>query len=631
MDFDKIKLVIWDLDNTFWSGTISEGEIQPIKRNIELILSLTDCGIINSVCSKNKFDVGAGKLEELTVFKYFVFPSIEWTPKGQRVRDMIKTMSLRAENVLFIDDEITNLEEAKHYSPGIMVAGPEIIPFLSEFVASLEKKDKEHTRLEQYKLLEKKEVEQKKYNSNVDFLLASNIRVDIIEDCDPELERIHELILRSNQLNFTKKRIKEEELKALFKNKDAKCAYVKVNDKYGDYGIVGFYAVMNRKLEHFIFSCRTIGLGIEQYVYSKLDYPHLEVVGEVVSLVNKSEAPLWVNKNHSQENLNTVSQTENLIFPQKTKFLFKSACDFSQMIAYVKGGDDLFHCEFNYVNAEKKNVIEGHNHSINIEALNEISAAEKQEILNDCVFVDEKMFEGTIYKKKYEMIFMSSFSESYAGIYKKKNSNIHVTAGSYLYPLTDKSCWDGLINKSHYSSNNRLTEEYLNEFSEKYEFLGKTNPADYRKRINKILSNLDKQTKLCLILGVEFPCENNTDLFFKDRHISHALLNKEIRDMARNNNRLVLFDLNDTVKNQEDFTDNMNQFTSRVNYELSLKMSSIINQSASTKIDQYNSLYIYFDILLNYTRRFVKKIIPTDSDIYKKLHKTYYKLSRNRK
>lgn len=631
MDFDKIKLVIWDLDNTFWSGTISEGEIQPIEKNIELILSLTDCGIINSICSKNTFDIGAGKLEELAVFKYFVFPSIEWTPKGQRVRDLIKTMSLRAENVLFIDDEITNLEEAKHYSPGIMVAGPEIIPPLSEFVASLEKKDSGHTRLEQYKLLEKKEIEQKKYDSNEDFLHESNIRVDIIEDCDPELERIHELILRSNQLNYTKKRITIEELKELLENREAKCAYIKVNDKFGDYGIVGFYAVLNGQLEHFLFSCRTIGLGIEQYVYSKLDYPLLEVVGEVVSHVNKTEAPLWVNQYLSQENLNTVSEPKNLIPAQKTKFLFKSACDFSQVIAYVKDGDSLFHCEFNYVNAVNRNVIEGHNHSVNIVALNKISEAEKREILNECVFVDEKMFDGTIYKKKYEMVFLSSFSESYAGIYKKKNSNIHVTAGSYLFPFTDKTCWEGLINKRHYSSNNKLTEEYLKEFSEKYEFLGKSTPADYRKRIDKILNNLDKQTKLCLILGVEFPCEKNTDPFYKERHISHALLNKEIRDMARNNNRLVLLDLNEIVKNQDDFTDNLNQFTSRVNYEISQKMSSLINESVSTKIDHYPLLYVYFDILLNYTKQFVKQIIPNNIGIYKNLHKAYYMLSRKSK
>ena len=26
-DFEKIKLIVWDLDDTFWSGTLSEGDV----------------------------------------------------------------------------------------------------------------------------------------------------------------------------------------------------------------------------------------------------------------------------------------------------------------------------------------------------------------------------------------------------------------------------------------------------------------------------------------------------------------------------------------------------------------------------------------------------------------------------
>jgi FkbH-like protein len=628
MDLGKIKLVIWDLDNTFWSGTISEGEIQSIPENIELVKLLTDCGIINSICSKNTFEIAVDKLKDIAVFDYFVFPSIDWTPKGQRICNLIKDMSLRAENVLFFDDEITNREDVRHYSPEIMLAGPDDIQELFGFVATLKKKDLNHTRLKQYKLLEKKGIEQKKYNNNEDFLYASNIKVDIIEDCIPELERIHELISRSNQLNYTKKRISKEELKELFENNDSKCAYVAVNDKFGDYGIVGFYAILNKKLEHFLFSCRTMGLGVEQYVYSKLNCPTLDVVGDVVSNVSETAAPLWINNNHMPENVNAVSQSVNEI-TKKAKFLFKSACDFSQTIAYIKNSD-LFHCEFNYVNVVKENVIEGHNHSVFIAGLKDISAAEKQEIINDCIFYDEEMYNGSIFKKKYDMVFLSTLPESYAGIYKKKNSNIQVTAGSYLFPLTDKTYWPGLIAGTHYCSSNKFTIEYLKEFSEKYEFLGKTTPAYYRERINKILNDLDKQTKLCLILGVEFACEKNTDPFYKDRHVSHTELNNAIRDMARDNPRLILFDLNEIVKTQFDFTYNLNEFSSRVNYDLSKRVISIVNESINTKIENYSLLFNYFYVLLYRTKQFAKLLIPRDTGVYERLQTVYYKLSKKR-
>ena len=53
MDFSKIKLIIWDLDDSFWSGTLSEGAVSAIQSNIEIVKNLTKQGVVNSVCSKN--------------------------------------------------------------------------------------------------------------------------------------------------------------------------------------------------------------------------------------------------------------------------------------------------------------------------------------------------------------------------------------------------------------------------------------------------------------------------------------------------------------------------------------------------------------------------------------------------
>ena len=37
MNFSNIKIIIWDLDDTFWKGTLSEGGITPIAENIKLV------------------------------------------------------------------------------------------------------------------------------------------------------------------------------------------------------------------------------------------------------------------------------------------------------------------------------------------------------------------------------------------------------------------------------------------------------------------------------------------------------------------------------------------------------------------------------------------------------------------
>ena len=302
IDIKNIKLIVWDLDDTFWKGTISEGSIVPVQRNIRLVSDLTDCGIVNSVCSKNDFNVAKDALEKQNVWQYFVFSSINWENKAIRLKNVIDRMALRPVNVLFIDDNTFNLQEAIHYVPDLQVAEPDVIDELVRQVADLPKSDMKHKRLQQYRVLEEKCKDQNKFSSNEDFLFASDIRVDIKEDCLNEIDRIHELILRSNQLNFTKKRDTKEELLSLLENPECKSGYVSVHDKYGDYGIVGFYALIGNKLEHFVFSCRTMGQGIEQYVYAQLGFPEIEVVGEVRSQLNKTEVPLYINQKNIGEN-----------------------------------------------------------------------------------------------------------------------------------------------------------------------------------------------------------------------------------------------------------------------------------------------------------------------------------------
>lgn len=51
-DITKTKLIIWDLDDTFWKGTLSEGGVEFLPEMINFIEELTLKGIMNSICSK---------------------------------------------------------------------------------------------------------------------------------------------------------------------------------------------------------------------------------------------------------------------------------------------------------------------------------------------------------------------------------------------------------------------------------------------------------------------------------------------------------------------------------------------------------------------------------------------------
>ncbi|MEE1318988.1 MAG: HAD-IIIC family phosphatase, partial [Ruminococcus sp.] len=226
MDFGKIKLIIWDMDETFWNGTLSEESVCLSDKNKALIMDLTDIGIVNSICSKNYESQVIEELDKYNLTDYFVFKSINWEAKGNRVKQIITDMQLRNPNVMFIDDNPSNLEEVKFFCPDIMLAGPEIICELIEWSLKQPKNDTLHKRLNQYKVLEEKTVQKKNFNSNEEFLFSSNIKVEINLDCIPVAERIQELVMRSNQLNFTKRRDSIEQILALLKDNSYNNGYV---------------------------------------------------------------------------------------------------------------------------------------------------------------------------------------------------------------------------------------------------------------------------------------------------------------------------------------------------------------------------------------------------------------------
>ena len=289
IELKNIKLIIWDLDETLWKGTISEEKVKIEPEILDFIENTLDIGIVHSICSKNEFEVAKNQLGKNKIWKYFVFPSIDWTAKGMRIQNIISRMNLRDTNVLFIDDNIQNLNEAKFYCKEIKTALPDQIKELNNQAKKIEKKDLNRKRLKQYKILEDKESLKVNYNSNEEFLKSCNIKVEINNNCLEEADRLHELLMRSNQLNYTKFRQDKNEFIKLLKDPEVNSGYVKVHDKFGDYGIVGLFSVKNNKAIHFLFSCRTLGMLIEQWVYKKIGCPEIDVVGEVVTKLNKKD------------------------------------------------------------------------------------------------------------------------------------------------------------------------------------------------------------------------------------------------------------------------------------------------------------------------------------------------------
>jgi len=281
----KPKLIIWDLDDTLWQGTLAEGD-EPLlnPRRAEFVRSFNRHGIVSAICSKNDPEAARAALQKFGLWDEFVFPRIAFVPKGPAVRQIIEDMQLRPVNVLFVDDNPHNLHEVAAAVPGIRVVdatSPEC-DLLLQTIAD-EHRDVVRNRVDEYRILETKiAARETEALTDGDFLIQSDIhavpvfRMDNLDFAD----RIEELINRSNQLNYTESRVAPGEVRRYLLDIDHYHVYsVFVWDKYGYYGLVGIgiYDFQANRMEHFAFSCRVMHMGIEAFLIEAFKECRVEI------------------------------------------------------------------------------------------------------------------------------------------------------------------------------------------------------------------------------------------------------------------------------------------------------------------------------------------------------------------
>lgn len=571
-DITKTKLIIWDLDETFWKGTLSESEVCFVPETVNFIEELTLKGIVNSICSKNDFEKVKDEFVNQgfkRIWDLFVFPSINWLPKGERVKNIIQAMNLRAENVILIDDNISNLNEAKFYSPEIMTATPDEIKKMSEELYLVNDYDFEHTRLQQYKILEEKAVA-KGESSNEEFLRASKIKICIKHDCLKNIERIKKLILRTNQLNFTK--FRDENLEETIKNND--CGYVIAEDKFGNYGICGFYAMNKKenKLIHFLFSCRIMNMGVEQFVYSYLKQPNIEIKGETASKLDYKID--WIELVENLEYKKTEKKNKN-----NANVLFKGPCDLYSILEYIKS-DCNIDTEFPYWN-KKLVYILAHTHTAFIEQTHKFSEAKIKEITNRFPFPSSDEFKTKFFDTKYKLIFLSLLTTTHSGLYINKEDGSYVLFGFADCDITNENNWEKILAPIPQEAR-EANIIMLKEFKKNYTFAGNPPVSTILRNLDYIREHLSETTKLVLILGSEIPT-NKIQGGYENMAERHKILNQHVRKWALSN-KVQTIELTNFIKSDEDYTTCINHFSRKVYAKLAEEVEKIINETFCANI-----------------------------------------------
>jgi FkbH-like protein len=265
----QVKCIVWDLDNTLWDGILIEDGPKNLKLKdgiVDVIQTLDRRGILHSVASKNNFDEAMAVLRRHGISDYFCHPQISWTPKSEAVRTIARKLNIGVDSLMLVDDSEFELAEVQSACPGTQVYRAECYRELIDLVCHLPITEESANRRKSYQQEAFREAEAERFGGDyLSFLAACKIELQIDKLSADNIERVHELTQRTNQMNFSGRRYERNVLERVAANSAMETYVLSCRDRFGSYGIVGFSIVDSHepRMTDLMFSCRIQAKRVE--------------------------------------------------------------------------------------------------------------------------------------------------------------------------------------------------------------------------------------------------------------------------------------------------------------------------------------------------------------------------------
>ncbi len=277
------KAVVLDCDNTLWQGVVGEDGAKEViigeqeKKLQKFLIEQYNSGVLLCLCSKNNekevWEVFENNKQMHLKRKHISFSRINWNPKSENIINLSKEINIGLDTIVFIDDNPFECEEVKTNVPSVLTIQKRTNTDDIDYIANSWVFDKNKITEEDKKraLMYKDEAARASLKSGLktyeEFIDGLQIKISINPVGSEEITRISQLTFRTNQFNFTKKQRTESEIDILSKKPDWQVSYVRLEDKYGDYGIIGAIISCEHKdsllVDTLLISCRAIGKGVE--------------------------------------------------------------------------------------------------------------------------------------------------------------------------------------------------------------------------------------------------------------------------------------------------------------------------------------------------------------------------------
>ena len=291
------KVLVLDLDDTLWGGVVGEvgvaalelGEGTPrgeaFKVFQQYLKQLRERGVLLAVCSKNEEANARAPFREHpeTVLRCEDFAAFHasWEPKSAGLRTIATELGQQPENLVFLDDNPAERAEVRRALP--QVAVPELGDDPAEYPRLLDEgaffeiprlTPEDRTRTELYRARRGAELARAQATDLSDFLASLEMR-SALEPFGPRcLERVTQLVNKTNQFNLTGRRLTRAELESLASDPAAVTLAARLSDRFGDHGLVA--AVFARgeggvlAIDGWVMSCRVLRRGLSALLLNEL-------------------------------------------------------------------------------------------------------------------------------------------------------------------------------------------------------------------------------------------------------------------------------------------------------------------------------------------------------------------------
>jgi len=268
----KIKLVVWDLDNTLWNGTVyytDKDSIELKPGTKEALKELTKRNIKNTICSKNYYEDVEVMLEKFEIKKYFDSAEVNWGLKSDNIRKLINKYNVKEDEVCFVDDDPFQRAEVLSQLPGIKAIelGDPLDILALDFMKQENETEEDKERVKILKEQRSREEAEKNHKGDYkEFLKSCGIKMVVRKVEEKDWERVVQLFNRTNELNTTGNKYELEKLKEQYDNNEIEVYVSELTDKFGDYGLIAECILDTQtkdwEIKDLTVSCRTMGRGI---------------------------------------------------------------------------------------------------------------------------------------------------------------------------------------------------------------------------------------------------------------------------------------------------------------------------------------------------------------------------------